>query len=95
MVRHLFHSVVNKNGLVGIRSNNRNIITGLFYRSPNASVKSNNWLETQILRVYTRYYLKVTWETAGQFWQEQATHILTTYATHEGGEETNGNQDEK
>lgn len=95
MVKQLFHSIVNKKGMVGIRCNNRSSLVGLYYQSPNASIKSNAWLERKILRIYTKYYLKVSLETTGQFWRENEPAINTTYANFYGGEVLNENQNEK
>ena len=38
------------------------------WRSPHATADQNAWLEANLQKIYTKYYLKVLIETLGRFW---------------------------
>ena len=90
-----FHSVTNRNGILGIRCNNKSATTMMCYKSPYASAQSNNWLEHKLIRLYTTYYYKVIWESTGRFWKENEPAITATYASFYGGDTLYGDKDEK
>jgi hypothetical protein len=90
-----FHSVVNRQGIVGIRCNHRQGTTILCYTSPYATAKRNDWLIRNLIRLYSAYYRKVRWESAGRFWKKKEPAIAVSYASFYGGEMFNGDQDEK
>ena len=86
MIGKCFHSVTNRNGITGIRCNSRAATTILCYKSPYATIKQNEWLERNLIRLYTAYYYKVLWETTGQFWKNSEPAITVSYADFYGGE---------
>ena len=76
MSKDLFHAVVSDLGHLGVQYNHSKAMMGVIYRSPNASQKSNSWLERKLLRLYTAYYFKVILETSGRFWEDNSTNGL-------------------
>lgn len=70
MLGEVFHTVVNDTGHLGVQYNHSNAIMTICYRSPYASLKSNDWLERKLVKLYTAYYFKVLLETKGRFWED-------------------------
>lgn len=95
MIGQAFHTVVNKNDMVGIRCNYKPAVTMICYRSPYATAKHNIWLERKLLRLYNIYYHKVLLESTGRFWHEKEPAITANYASFYGGEALNDDKNEK
>lgn len=77
MLGNVFHTSVSDLGRLGINYNHSEALTVVCFRSPYASIKSNNWLERKLLRLYTVYYYKVLFETKGRFWKDVDKQALT------------------
>lgn len=85
MIGRVFHSIRNNNGLSGIRANDRKATVMMVYKSPFASDKENYKLEQQLLRIYTKYYIKVNIDNLGRFWEEKENRISVHYEDEIGG----------
>lgn len=83
MIGKIFHSVRNNNNLTAIRANDVKATVLVVYRSPHASMKDNIWLEQQLIRLYTKYYYKVNWDTIGRFWKTVEPAIKVNYGDEE------------
>ena len=73
----VFHSVVSDIGHMGVQCNHCDALTIISYRSHHASRKTNEWLERQMIKVYTKYYFKVLLETQGRFWEDKENQAIT------------------
>ena len=72
---HVFETIRNKQGLVGINYLHRNGVIAVICHSPFASQRSRVWLEQEILRAYQRYYKMVRRESMGEFLHKNTTLI--------------------
>lgn len=82
----IFQIKRNNKSLTAIRANETPATVLLAYRSPLASAKADYWLEQKLLRVYTRYYLRVNWENIGLFWKGNEPIIKVQYENKEEGD---------
>lgn len=76
MVGKVFHTVVSDKGHLGVQFNHSEALTVIGHRSPYASIKSNDWLERKLVKIYTAYYYKVLLETKGRFWKDNDTKAI-------------------
>ena len=70
--RHLFETIKNKQGLVGIKYLHGNGVVTVICHSPYASARSKALLEQEILRAYDRYYRRVRRESMGEFFHNDS-----------------------
>ncbi len=79
MPNSVFKTVQNSKGITAIQSQNcqnginqleskKSDYVALVWRSPYASLKSNQQLEKDLYRIYMKYYIRVMVESFGQFW---------------------------
>lgn len=79
MVKHVFEPVYDKRGIYGLQckeckagitegSKQKHQMVLMVWRSPYASAERNYWLEKQLRKIYTQYYLKVLVDNMGYFW---------------------------
>ena len=73
--RHLFETIKNKKGLVGIKYLHGNGVVTVICHSPYASARSKALLEQEILKAYNRYYRRVRKESMGEFFHDDSTLI--------------------
>lgn len=83
MIGKIFNSIRNSNGLSAIRANDVKATVMIVYRSPYASLQDNIWLEQQLIRLYTKYYIRVNWSTTGRFWKNTEPAIKVSYGDEE------------
>ena len=85
MQSKVFHSITNKKGVLGIKCKFKPIVAVVSYKSPFASIKQNNWLEKELVKVYSRYYYRVLLSTSGRFWEETKTPRIVVREETQGG----------
>jgi len=81
-----FHSIKNRNGIIGIRGNHKEATVALYYQSPYADRKANEWLQKKILKAYEEYYNKVRFNSCLRFWKENQPSITVSYTSFYGGD---------
>ena len=70
--KHLFETIKNKQGLVGIKYLHGNGVVTVICHSPYASSRSKALLEQEILRAHDRYYRRVRRESMGEFYNNDS-----------------------
>ena len=73
--KHLFETIKNKKGLVGIKYLHGNGVVTVICHSPYASARSKALLEQEILKAYNRYYRRVRKESMGEFFHDDSALI--------------------
>lgn len=72
---YLFSIKRNPRGLVGIKYIHVNGVVVVVAHSPYASPRSKIWLEHKLIKIYAKYYKKVTRESMGIFLNDESTVI--------------------
>lgn len=85
MIGNTFHSIRNAKGITAIRANHYKATVALIFKSPYATVEDNVWLERKLLKLYNAYYLKVSMQAVGRFWDEKGQTITVDYGDGLGG----------
>ena len=68
MMNSRFEAVYDNHGHVGVQEKEGNHKCYLVaHRSKHASYENNLWLEKQLIKAYSRYYIKVLVDTFGRF----------------------------
>lgn len=73
--KHLFETIKNKKGLVGIKYLHGNGVVTVICHSPYASPRSKAMLEQDIIKAYNRYYKMVCRESMGEFFRDESALI--------------------